>query len=589
MKLLRIAKWSMIVVAGVIVAAVAIVLSTDFGAYKDDAEKAVQDATGRKLAIDGPVKLAFLPLPSLVAEKVRFANAPWGSRPDMATADRVELKVALLPLVSGKVVVKHLLLDKPDILVETDPSGRGNWQMKGAEPASPSGSGGFALPVLDDVTINDAHLTYRDGRTKTSETITLKSVRIKGAGAGAPLDISLHGGVNEKDFALAGRLTHGAAETWTLADVQGSYGKTRINGTVSVDPTAAPPSLIAKLDSPEIDLASFAGSAPGNPPAGPDADRVFPEAALPLDMLRVVNADVSLTAKSVVSGKLVLTDAAIGMKLKDGKLAVRPIAAALAGGAIDGTATLDSAGAVSVQLMAKDVDTDQLLTSLGTPDALAGKASFNVKLSGHGRAVRQLLASLDGMFGVVIGEGKIGSGYVDLLGADLIQTLLPGGKDANTTHLNCIAAPFLVEKGIATTDAILFDTDRMTVRGGGTVSLRDETLDLLLKPEPKDAALISLATPIRVGGTLANPSAYPDAAGVVKGVAGALAGAALGPVGLLLPLLSAGSGDQNPCVAALLKREGKAPTPATQDKGSGGVFDNLGTGIEKGIRSLFGK
>ena len=108
MKPMGLAKWSLIAVAALIVAAVVIVVATDFGAYKSYAVGAVEDATGRKLAIDGPVKLKLLPISSLVAEKVRFANAPWGSRPEMATVDRVEARVALLPLISGKVVVRHL-------------------------------------------------------------------------------------------------------------------------------------------------------------------------------------------------------------------------------------------------------------------------------------------------------------------------------------------------------------------------------------------------------------------------------------------------------------------------------------------------
>ena len=171
-----------------------------------------------------------------------------------------------------------------------------------------------------------------------------------------------------------------------------------------------------------------------------------------------------------------------------------------------------------------------------------------MRLSGRGRTLREVMASFDGTFGVVLSKRTFGSGYINLLGADLVRTLLPGGDNANTTRLNCIAAPFVVEKGIAETDAILFDTDRMTVHGAGTVNLRDETLDLLLKPEPKDAALFSLATPIRVGGTLANPIAYPDPAGVAKGIAGAVAGLALGPIGLLLLLVSDGTEEQTPAL-----------------------------------------
>ncbi|MDH3279960.1 MAG: AsmA family protein [Gammaproteobacteria bacterium] len=585
----RAAIWSLIVVAALVVAAVAIVSAMDFGAYKSYAEEAVQKATGRKFVIDGPVKLKLLPAPSLVAEKVRFANAPWGSRSEMATVDRVEARVALFPLVSGKVVVKRLVLDTPDILIEIDKAGRGNWLMGAAQSAPQPTPSTFAIPVLDNVTVMNGRVTWRDGQTGVSDTITIGKLTIKGAGTGAALDVALAARVRDQGFALSGRVARSDAGSWTVSNLQASAGKTRFAGSVTVRPESAPPYLTAKLESPEINLSSYTSDMRANAPAKESDGRMIPDAALPLALLRTLDADISLATKRIVSGKLVIEDAVIGVALKGGKLTIRPLAGSLAGGAIDGTATLDSAGVMEVQLTAKSIDTDRLLTALGTPDALASKAALAVRLSGHGRSLREVMASFDGTFGIVLGKGMMGSRYINLLGADLVRTLLRGGNNGNTTRLNCFAAPFVVTKGIAKTDAILFDTDHMTVHGGGTVNLHDETLDFLLKPEPKDKALFSLATPIRIRGTLASPTVYPDPAGVAKEVAGAAAGFALGPIGLLLPLVSGGTAEQNPCLAALLKRQGKAATATPKDKGSTGVLEDLGTGIEKGIRGLFGR
>lgn len=589
MRALRAAKWSLIVVAALIVAAVAIVFAMDFGAYKSYAEEAVQNATGRKFAIDGPVKLKLLPAPSLVAEKVRFPNAPWGSRSEMATVDRVEARVALFPLLFGKVVVKRLVLAKPDILIETDKAGRGNWLMGATQPAPQTTTRAFAIPVLDNVTVMNGRVTWRDGRTGVSDTITIEKLTIEGAGPGAALDVALAGRVHDQDFALSGRVARSGASSWTVSNLQASAGKTRFAGSVTVRPGSAPPYLTAKLESPEINLASYASDMRANAPAKQGNGRMIPDAALPLALLRTLDADLSLTAKRIVSGKLVIEDTTIGVALKGGKLTIRPLTASLAGGAIDGMATFDGGGVIGVQLTAKSIDTDRLLTALGTSDALASKAALAVRLSGRGRNLREVMASFDGTFGIVLSKGTMGSGYINLLGADLVRTLLPGGDNANTTRLNCFTAPFVVEKGIAKTDAILFDTDHMTVHGAGTVNLHDETLDFLLKPEPKDAALFSLATPIRIRGTLASPTAYPDPAGVARGVAGAAGGLALGPIGLLLPLVSGGTAEQNPCLAALLKRQGKAVPATPKDKGSTGVLEDVGTGIEKGIRGLFGR
>ena len=133
----------------------------DFGRFKGYAEQAAMDATGRKLAIDGAVHLSLLPSPSLVAEKVRFANAPWGSAPDMAKVDKVEARVALVPLLARKVVVERLVLVSPEILLETDKYRQGNWEFDRAaagragahlaarQAAAPGEGATAAIPVLE--------------------------------------------------------------------------------------------------------------------------------------------------------------------------------------------------------------------------------------------------------------------------------------------------------------------------------------------------------------------------------------------------------------------------------------------------------
>ena len=70
---------------------------------------------------------------------------------------------------------------------------------------------------------------------------------------------------------------------------------------------------------------------------------------------------------------------------------------------------------------------------------------------------------------------------------------------------------------VDTTDTILI--------GEGTVSLRDETLDLLLKPRPKDRSILVLRSPLHISGTFKDPSFRPDfkALGIRGAVALALA------------------------------------------------------------------
>ncbi|MEJ1976573.1 MAG: AsmA family protein [Acetobacteraceae bacterium] len=158
----------------VIAAAAAWVLTFDPNAEKSRIIEAVRAATGRELVLAGPLHLAFGLRPVLEAEDVSFANAPGGSRPQMAMATRVEAQVALLPLLSRRVEIDHVTLIRPDILLETDAQGRGNWQFQRpvtasvpGPPSAPSEPGRRTAVALNRLRVEDGRVTWRDrsGRT----------------------------------------------------------------------------------------------------------------------------------------------------------------------------------------------------------------------------------------------------------------------------------------------------------------------------------------------------------------------------------------------------------------------------------------
>lgn len=199
-----------VLLIAVVVAAVAVLSSLDFNDYKGIIAEEAKKATGRDLKISGDLKLNISLTPSLYVDGVTFANAPWGSQPDMVTLKRLEAEVALLPLLSSKVDVNRVVLIGLDLLAETDNQGRGNWQFgaadgKSAAPADKP-SGGGNLPLVRKVHIKDLRVTYRDGRTGEQTRLTLPSLDLGADGIEAPLRIALKGDVNGEDFSAAGTI-----------------------------------------------------------------------------------------------------------------------------------------------------------------------------------------------------------------------------------------------------------------------------------------------------------------------------------------------------------------------------------------------
>ncbi|WP_366555937.1 AsmA family protein [Aquibaculum sediminis] len=211
-------KWALLLVIAVPVAVLVvgyiILTSQDFDEIRRLAENEVQKATGRELQIEGPIDIALSLTPAIRLEGIRFANAPGGGAEDMARAERLEVQVALLPLLQSEIEVQRLVLVDADILLETDAEGRANWDFsqdsadgeeQPAEPASDGGAQGEPqLPRLEAVTIENARVTWRDGRSGESLALTVEEAQISETENSLNLDVS--GTYQEIPFALEGQV-----------------------------------------------------------------------------------------------------------------------------------------------------------------------------------------------------------------------------------------------------------------------------------------------------------------------------------------------------------------------------------------------
>ena len=91
----------------------------------------VKAETGRDLVFGGPIDLKLSLEPKLVASDVTLSNAPGAQSPQMVEVKRVEVQVALLPLLQKRFEVVEVALVEPTIALETDAQGRANWDFGG--------------------------------------------------------------------------------------------------------------------------------------------------------------------------------------------------------------------------------------------------------------------------------------------------------------------------------------------------------------------------------------------------------------------------------------------------------------------------
>ena len=207
MRIKRIAAIGAALAAAAAVAVYATLSSLEFEELRGVAETQVRQMTGRDLNIAGAIDLQISLSPAISLEDVSFANAPWGSRPAMATVKRLELEVSLLPLLLGEVRIRRLVLVEPDILLETDRDGRGNWVFGDAPAGDGEGTDSpGALPSFSEIAVRDARAVFRDGKTGRTVRLHLSGLQARAASGGSPLDISISGAANETAFKVEGTL-----------------------------------------------------------------------------------------------------------------------------------------------------------------------------------------------------------------------------------------------------------------------------------------------------------------------------------------------------------------------------------------------
>ena len=183
-----------------------LVATVDPNDFKDDIAAQVQKRTGRTLRIAGDIRWSFYPWLGLDLGPTELGNAPgFGERP-FASFERVDVHVALLPLLKKRVEAKDIVLHGVTLNLARDARGRDNWSdlaRAGREPAEkaekPAAGGPARLPVelrIAGLRLVDARIRYSDAQSGTRLRIEPLNLRAGPLALGQPmparLDLTAH-------------------------------------------------------------------------------------------------------------------------------------------------------------------------------------------------------------------------------------------------------------------------------------------------------------------------------------------------------------------------------------------------------------
>jgi uncharacterized protein involved in outer membrane biogenesis len=361
----------------------------------------VREATGRELIIAGPVSLGFLPRIAVSAEQVSLSNASWAKQPKMASLEKVDLEISLLPLLSRQIEISSIQLSGLVLHLESNTKGEGNWLVgditapNGTTASSSSGTGPANAKkatsdpdtadrntvLIENLNLTNGQIHYQpSGGGGSSYGISRLSLQKSGS------DTVISADVKQDTLAIAikGKMTSirevlrsmGTEAIDVHFDFEVALGgkPSQLKGKAALNPSK-PSQFDVSFKAGELDLSAIPAfnspatpttSAPTKPTSAASrtntsatkvlntitppsqtpaaarvAERFFSDAPLPLDYLPNGNGTLNIDiAQLVLPSKVVLKKVAMLIRLSPQQLDIPTAAFQLGNGQFDGSARI---------------------------------------------------------------------------------------------------------------------------------------------------------------------------------------------------------------------------------------------------------
>lgn len=343
-------------------------------------------------------------------------------------------------------------------------------------------------------------------------------------------------------------------------------GDSDLAGTASVTVGRERPLFKANLVSKRLDfddLAGFVGAPPQTDAreasnaeqraeaAALAADaRVLPDTPYNLAKLRAMDADVRWKAHRINAPGLPIDDMDAHLLLDAGLLRLEPLNFGVAQGDIRSQIRMDARSdtiRTEATIAARRLDLGELFPQAELTKTAIGRIGGDIKITGTGNSVAGILGTADGDIALGMGRGQISNLLMELAGLDIAESLKFLVTRDKTVPVRCAFGDFAVKDGVMDARSLAFDTSDTIIVGTGRISLKDETLDLEMRPRPKDRSILALRSPLVVGGTFKDPSFRPDFKRLGLRGAVAVALGSIAPPAALLATIEVGPGEDSAC------------------------------------------
>ncbi|WP_300751674.1 AsmA family protein [Janthinobacterium sp.] len=473
------------------------------------------------------------------------------------------------------------------------------WKLSGTyhgDKVQGDGKAGNVLSLQQDSTPFPLQASVQTGKTSLAIEGTLTrptrlaalDVRLKIAGPSMARLYPLTGVLlpETPHFSTEGHLTGTLAPgggDWVYDNFTGKVGSSDVQGKLVFSGRKPRNLLRGEVHSrllqfrdlgPLVGADSSASKSERGVPQQQPAGRVLPVETFKTERWTSLDADVRYTADKITrDADLPISELDTHVLLSDGVLSLAPLNFNIAGGTLRSQIKLDGSGkvipngiAAELTASARHLHIKQLFPRLDALQASIGEINGDASLTATGNSVASLLGSSNGEVRALINRGSISKLLLEEMGLNIGSVVIAKLAGDKQVKLNCMAADFVVTKGLMQTRQFIVDTDDAVLHIDGTVNLGNEKLELTLQPDSKGLRIFSLRSPLYVHGTFSKPDVSVDKGVLALRTGSALALAAVAPFAALLPLVNTGPGEANECAALLAQARVKpvAPAPGKQ-------------------------
>ena len=526
----------------------------------------VKSSTGRDLTIAGPVSLNFFPSIGVSADQVSLSNADWATDKQMFTLKHIEMNIKLMPLLKGDIEISGIKIVGLDSHLQTNKAGDGNWVMTGfvdmiSQPtvgatnntnsanntskasADNSISSSNPFVAIETLDITDARITYQDDKSAATEILFPKFVLDRN---GSKTDVLVEARYANYKLGVKGKMDvlRDAVINWDQKPVKMAIDLVAtindkamaITGVINKAPQTLPQFDIA-LNSKSFSLLPLAGSAAAVAVSGSankgsvkqeQSKYFFSDEPLPFTMLPEADGKISLNiAELLIPHQAPFINLKADAIFNKQHIEVNDFSFSLGKGSAQGQIVIDqyhSANpSVKMKGMAQGFTWQQMIGSSDASSKVSGgEVQIAMNIQGSGKSLHQIVSRANGAMQLSVGPATMGTQYLNE-GGDLVISILdainPMQKKTSQTILTCAVAYLPISNGVINVNnSIGIETDRLNIVGNGSVNLATEVLNLSIDPKEKSGLTtgIDLGGLVKLQGTLQNPKAGVNQAGVVN-------------------------------------------------------------------------